>query len=193
MSYWSRNPFTRNYLIAKFNPFHDEAGKFASAESSTVATRMLNSISDGGFTYDPAGKVPTKGFAVGVFPQQSITLPIADVTKEKVAHWMQSNTKLLQEKNTMLGGWTDAGNLYLDIVKVFPPNEKEQAIQAGQDHNQISIADLAAIHRGDWDTAIINTGGSGVQKSTGKPHLVLATPDTDVTEFLDRLKIYPKK
>lgn len=192
MSFWFRHPEKMN-LIAKFNPYHDEHGKFASASGSSVATRMMNSIPNGGFTYDPAGRVPTQGYAVGVFPQQSVTIPVADVTKEKVAHWMQENTKLLQERNTMLGGWTDAGNLYLDIVKVFPPNQKEQAIQAGKEHNQISIADLDAIHRGDWSEAVINTGGTGVQKTEGKPHFVLATPDTDVTEFLDRLKIFPKK
>lgn len=186
MSYW----FLR---IAKYNPFHDERGRFAQAGESTVAGRMMDAVQSGGFTYDPAGKVPTQGFSVGVYPEKSATIPLEQVTKSAVAEWMASNTDLLIERGNMLGGWVDNGKLYLDIVKVFPPTEKEAALAAGKEHNQISIADLAAINKGDWDNAILPTGGDGISKSESRPHMVLATPDTDVTEFLDRLKIYPKK
>lgn len=196
MSYWFRQARTLQ-LIAKFNPYHGERGRFASAGDSTVASRMMDSIAGGGFTYDPAGKVPQTGYSVGVYPAKSITLPVEQVTKAAVADWMSQNTSLLSKPGNMLGGWVDNGKLYLDIVKVFPPSQKEEALAAGKEHNQISIADLGAIHRGDWAEAIINTGGTGekpVEKSEGsKPHMVLATPDTDITEFLDRLKIHPKK
>jgi hypothetical protein len=191
VSYWDRNP-QKLHLIAKYNPYHDDKGKFASAGGSSVGQRMMDAIPNGGFTYDPSGKVPTSGYAVGVYPDKSVTLPLEDVTKAKVSEWMASNTKLLSVRGNMLGGWTDSGKLYLDIVKVFSPSQKDEALAAGKEHNQISIADLAAIHKGDWDHAIINTGGTGVNKSADQPHFVLATPDTDVTEFLDRLKIYPK-
>lgn len=190
MSFWHR------IGIAKFNPYHGEDGKFATAAGSSVATRMLNAVKNGGFTYDPAGKVPREGFSVGVHPEQSITLPdAAKVSKQDVTDWMSKNTRLLSQPGNMLGGWVDNGKLYLDIVKVFPPNQKEAALAAGKEHNQISIADLAAINKGDWDHAILPTGGTGelpVKKADAKPHMVLATPDTDVTDFLNRLKIYPK-
>lgn len=190
MSFWFRNLSS----IAKFNPYHDDHGRFASAEGSSVATRMLAAVASGGFTYDPSGKVPTAGYSVGVYPQQSLTIPVGQVSKATVTDWMKSNTSLLSQSGNMLGGWVDNGQLYLDIVKVFPPNQKEQAMSAGKEHNQLSIADLDAINKGDWDNAIIPTGGDGIQKSDLQhPHMVLATPDTDVTEFLDRLKIYPKK
>jgi hypothetical protein len=190
VSYWSRH--RQMQLIAKFNPYHDDRGKFASASGSSVGQRMMDAIPNGGFTYDPSGKIPTSGFAVGVYPDKSTTIPLEEVTKQKVSDWMAQNTSLLSVRGNMLGGWTDNGKLYLDIVKVYPMNQKDEALAAGKEHNQISIADLAAIHRGDWSEAIINTGGTGVQKSEGKAHFVLATPDTNVTEFLDRLKIFPK-
>lgn len=193
MSYWFRH---RVQLIAKFNPYHDDKGHFASAGGSTVAARMVEAVKNGGFTYDPAGKVPTQGFSVGVFPEKSTSLPVEAVTKQKVSDWMAKNTALLSKHGNMLGGWVDKGTLYLDIVKVFPPNQKTEAMAAGKEHNQLSIADLDAIHRGDWDHAIIDTGGDGkngdVQKRDQRPHLVLATPDTSVVEFLDRLGIKPR-
>ena len=140
MSYWTR---WRMQLIAKYNPYHDEKGKFASADGSTVATRMMTAIEKGGFTYDPGGKVPTKGFSVGVYPEKSTTIPVEEVTKDKVVSWMKNNTALLGQRGNMLGGWVDKGDLYLDIVKVFPPDQKEAAMSAGKEHNQLAIADLA--------------------------------------------------
>jgi hypothetical protein len=37
----------------------------------------------------------------------------------------------------------------------------EAAKKMGSEHDQKAIADLGAIHRGDWGHAFIDTGGTG--------------------------------
>lgn len=65
------------------------------------------------------------------------------------------------------------------------------AVAIGRKTNQIAIAHLSAIHKGDWNNAFVNTGGTG--KATGdsmpkqKPTLVLFDNDADPESILSAM------
>lgn len=54
------------------------------------------------------------------------------------------------------GAWRDSstGTLWLDVVDIFPPARKDEAVQAGQVRNQIAVYDIGAQEE-------IPTGGTG--------------------------------
>jgi hypothetical protein len=123
---------------------------------------------DGGFTVDPTtGQTVTSGIAVGGFAKSSIT-PAAqffegDTGRQTISGFIGANADRLSDPAYKLGGWHDpeSGNVFLDVVKVFPLGQRDAAVAAGRANNEISVADLGAISKGDWDHAIINTGGTG--------------------------------
>lgn len=198
MSYW----FRQLQLIAKDNPYHDEKGRFSTA--SSFGSRLINAGKNGGFTFNQSGQTPTAGYSVGMYPEHAAILNIETTNVTDVVNWMTLNKSLLTQSDNYAGGWVNDGKLYLDVVKVFAPDQKEQAIQAGKDKNQIAIADMAAIHRGDWDNAFINTGGTGDvakkdnikkdQKATPtKPKFALLPGNCTAQELLAVLGLKLKK
>lgn len=207
MGYFDRWP------IHKFNENHDEKGRFSAGAGidSGLGERMIEAGKAGGFTYDAHGDTPTEGFSVGVHPERSGIFPVETVKPEDVDRWLAKNKDIAFTDTgkmvgigiqNMVGGWVDQGKLWLDLVAIFPPDQKEAAIAAGKQHNQISIADLGAIHKGDWDHAFIQTGGTGeaMQKSdkklkskAEKPKLVLFPKNATGAEILAKLGITPKK
>jgi hypothetical protein len=132
---------------------------------------------DGGFTVDPAtGQSVTSGIAVGGYAPSSVT-PAGEFFAgdgstgiQTISDFIGANADKLSSPDYKLGGWHDpaSGNVFLDVVKVFPEDQSDAAIAAGQANNEISVADLGAISRGDWDHAIINTGGTGGLTSAGR-------------------------
>jgi len=46
--------------------------------------------------------------------------------------------------------------------------DRSQAVKIGVERNQKSVADLAAIARGDWDNAFIVTRGTGDEGATAR-------------------------
>ncbi|CAM6004375.1 unnamed protein product [Sphagnum balticum] len=119
---------------------------------------MLESGKNSGFTLDKNNRTPAKGFSVGVFPEKTGIWDVDKVSEGEIGNWLSQHAQEAFSQGYKIGGWVDNNKFYLDIVKVFPPSQREQAIQAGKEHNQIAIADLAAIHNGDWGNAFIKTG-----------------------------------
>lgn len=62
-----------------------------------------------------------------------------------------------------LGGWhnPEDGKIEVNTTVVFPKNQRAAAEAFARSQNQISMANLDAIKAGNWDDAIINTGGTG--------------------------------
>ena len=171
-----------------------------------LAARMLATKASG-FTYDRHGNTPIKGYSVGVFPEKSAKFPADSVTEAQVDGWLADNKLTAFSTGHMVGGWIDHGKLYLDIVKIFPPNQKDAAVAAGKEHNQIAIADMAAIHQGDWHHAFIKTGGTGEMKKqevpptlapkgpqpTTKPKFALFDKNVTGRQILAHFGIKPKQ
>jgi hypothetical protein len=71
------------------------------------------------------------------------------------------NETLLASGKNAIGGWVDNGKVWLEIVRVYPQSMRDLAISMGRRLNQISIADLDAISRGDFQHAFLRTDGTG--------------------------------
>lgn len=139
---------------------------------STPAARdaMIEALrpKEGGFTIDPRnGHTPTTGYAVAYQGHSSIT-PADDFFSSKehaneiVDGWLQKNAAFFdRHPDAHVGGWHDPVNdeIVLDPSRVI--GDRKTAIKLGKQQNQQAIADLAAIHKGDWNNAFIDTGGTG--------------------------------
>jgi hypothetical protein len=146
--------------VTKFNPNHDEHGRFTSGGSAGLDTAISSALKEkGGFTFNPVTvKAPHHGYAVGGYG----TRDAYDADKFAVASvrdFLKRNEAAL--KDNFLGGWIDKGKVYLDVTKVFPENQRDAAIKAGRERDQIAIADLTAHNAGRMDAAFIDTGGTG--------------------------------
>lgn len=170
---------------------------------------MLAAAKTSGFTYDQYGNTPIEGFSVGVFPEKTGIFPAETATADQVDQWLTENKASAFSTGHMVGGWMDEGKLWLDIVKIFPPDQKEAAVAAGKQHNQKAIADLAAVHREDWANAFIQTGGTGMKKQDvppptptpaqksdpppDKPRFALFDKNVTGQQILDHFGIKPKQ
>lgn len=144
----------------------------------------------GGFTFDAKGGTPTEGLAVAVFPKRSGTFDAKTVGKAQIQAWLDANRSVAKDHRLMVGGWVDEkGVLWLDLVRVYRPTDRDLAIRMGVRLNQKAIADLGAIYRGDWDHAFINTGGTGEAKAapakgTGRSAMFLFPATVTADEIL---------
>lgn len=167
------------------------------AEKTAAIERMKSSIFDekgnvklgAGFTVDAHTATDvTKGFSVAIFPARSKTLDGTRLTSAKmekeINKWMEKNKGLLTDprNRVKIGGWVDkTGKVWLDAVRVYGEGHATMATKMGRMTNQIEIANLGAIHRGDWDHAFINTGGTGerVKLPWGDSSITRIAMDTD--------------
>lgn len=166
------------------------------APSREMADRMINAAKSGGFTLDFRTMIPVEeGYSVGVFPQHSGVFDAATVTTDEVHSWLTANEGKLNDPRLKVGGWVDEGKLWLDIVRVYSKGDRDLAITMGSKKNQIAIADLGAIKRGDWDNAFINTGGTGkmMKQSKERPTMLLFDNDVKAATIMDALKKALKK
>ena len=125
---------------------------------------------DGGFTVDPrTGEAVTSGISVGGYAPSSVT-PADDFFSgdppaglKVIGDFVRQNASKFTDPAFHLGGWHDpaSGNVFLDVTKIFPADQRAEALAAGAANNEISVADLDAITAGDWDHAIVSTGGTG--------------------------------
>lgn len=136
--------------------------------SDVLAEEMRRS---GGFTMDIHGDAPKAGFAVGVMRDRSRVIP-ADIPfarlVDEIERWRSDNADVLSLPDHYQGGWhdKDEGVLVLDITRVWPPDQKEEAMRFAKDNDERSIYDLAT-------GETIDTGGTGgyVDKAARKRHL----------------------
>jgi hypothetical protein len=152
--------------VIKFNPNHDEAGRFTTGTSmgAGVAQSILDRVkANGGLSVNMVdGSEPTSGYMVAKGTQYGTTVSAAnfyDPSKgpQILLDYMKKNKSDLATGKNYLGLWhnTEDGNVYLDVSQNI--QDKSTAISAGQSRNQISIWDVA-------NFAEIQTGGTGVAK-----------------------------
>lgn len=122
---------------------------------------------------------PTRGdlagqpfYAVAAHPERGVVLS-GQPTLDDIRRFVHANADLLASGRHAIGTWhnPDDGKTYLDVSAALP--EREEAIQMGRRHNQISIWDLAHARE-------IPTGGTGVWDGVTKgaccPDPVTAPP-----------------
>jgi hypothetical protein len=161
--------------------FHGNQHVGGMGKVSNTVNRMMGCVRnfdgklkrDAGFTFSAQTREDvTKGISVGVHPERGLVIdPRGMSTKELEKHtaqWLEKNAEAFKDKSMKVGGWVDpkTGELCLDVVKIFPAQQMKQAMAAGTAHDQQSIANLGAIHRGDWGHAFIDTGGTGKKMGT---------------------------
>lgn len=162
--------FQRVRLI-KFNPNHDERGRFASGGSSGVkvtdtASLLRSSLKkEGGFTYSVVnGSSPKPGdtaFSVSAYPDREQILDLKDVTPAKLAAYVHKNLDLLRTPGNFFGAWHDTGTgkVFLDTVIVVDSLDKAKEI--GKTHNQIAAFDFKTMSTVDIVPERRDTIGKG--------------------------------
>lgn len=177
--------------------------------------KLAEAAKSGGITIDPvSGKIPRKGYSVAVRPVSPYALKLRpeEVDADVVRNWMRDPgvSDALSKSGRKAGAWFDAdetGFVYFDVVQLVPEDKLDDAKALGRKRNQLSIANLKAINEGDWDNAIIDTGGTGEVKrgrkqrpsrytATGSlakaaPRLVLFDPSDDPDEVVRKIKRQP--
>jgi hypothetical protein len=117
----------------------------------------------GGFTVDAiTRKAFTSGLVVA-YPERSAVHDAAKFfsadragRREIVKDFIRANAELFESGHAHIGGWHDKehGKVVFDPVEVFPPSEREAAISAGRERDQVAIYDLDSKKE-------IPTGGTG--------------------------------
>ena len=143
--------------LSKYNPNHDELGRFSSGGSgSKVVPQKMNSKNaptvlkalalKGGFTYNPKrNETRSSGVAVAISKKYESVSPIEDFSKngEKIIKdYMKKHSEVLSATRNHLGAWVDKGKVYLDISKVVP--SLNEAADVGRANDQIGIFDLSS-------------------------------------------------
>ena len=152
-------------VLEKFNPNHDEAGRFSSGSGmgAGVAQSILDRVkANGGLSVNMVdGSEPTSGYMVAKGTGGTVVSAndFYDPSQgpKILLDYMKKNKSDLATGKNYLGLWhnTEDGNVYLDVSQNI--QDKGAAISAGQSRNQISIWDVA-------NFAEIQTGGTGVTK-----------------------------
>ncbi len=110
---------------------------------------LTNEIkTNGGVSYslfygDIVAKVQNSGkagFAVSIFKDREIKLPIADLSTQIIKNYCLENSDLFADKDNFLGAWVEAGLVYLDISKL--ETSKQRALKLAKDNGQLAIFDL---------------------------------------------------
>jgi hypothetical protein len=103
---------------------------------------------------------PSSGFAVATGLAGRIVPAAAFFNREQgvaaIDKFLEDNAQHFADPAHHLGLWHDekSGNVFLDITEVFPAAQREEAISAGRDRDQISVWDLG-------EKVEIPTGGTG--------------------------------
>lgn len=154
-----------------------------SVDRRASAKRWLLAAREGGFTTDKNMSDDIKeGISIGrnfngistsvdnVFDE---TGEVKEEAIDRVLAWLEFhgdkpfNNPLDGAREAGLGGWTEDGNLYIDIVDIYETNEQnlELAKERGKKQDQKSVAILEKVWEAKenqkWDDAFIVTEGSG--------------------------------
>lgn len=138
-----------------FNKCHGKDGRFCGSGvvgsrdvPQSVASKVLRAtLKHGGATIDPrTGASVTSGYSVGVRPKASQMVPVTGASKAQVAKWLKDNAAELAKPGHHIGSWHDekTGQVWLDVVKVYPNDAKGRAgaLAAAGRHKQIAIFHL---------------------------------------------------
>ena len=148
--------------IEKYNSFHDESGRFASAPGGGGAVGGIShrTITGGGISiHVKNGKEPKSGYMCATYTDRSTWLKGDTVTNPEkrtaaIKSFMDKNKDVLSDPDNYLGTWydTSTGNISLDISRNF--KSKADAVKFATEHNEKAIWDVK-------NMAEISTGGTG--------------------------------
>lgn len=135
---------------------------------------------DAGFTRSVASLQPVEsGYAVALSNADRLVVAAdafdrnnkpTDQLKRLVRDRIEAAVRTGVPEGTVraVGAWHNPadGKIEVNVTAVFPADQRDAAVAFAQAHDQIAIANLDAITAGDWDNAIINTGGTGGARDT---------------------------
>lgn len=136
---WSRAPGTRSAGTMALTARRHDADELARWFRHLLA-------SAGGFTWHRQQAVPIRdGIAVGADPARALCFALPAWDDARVAHWVGASTDRAAAHDLHLGGWLDAatGQVWLDLVQVFPAREWHRAVTLARVHGQHALFDLA--------------------------------------------------
>jgi hypothetical protein len=144
------------------------------SEESRIAKLIEDTIANGGATVSFTGDVPVAGFSVAI-RGATHTFSVDDARNNPQA-WIDSMSEHFEKNLEKFGQADHFGTWVQDIdgvphIWAEPTNvivDKAKAAKLGFDRNQEGVADLAAIQKGDWDNAIINTKGTGDKNASAE-------------------------
>lgn len=143
-------------------------------DESRMFGMIESTIRNKGGTFSFSGDVPTEGISVAI-RGATHTFSLEDAQANPEA-WIESMAahfeKNLDKFSTAdhFGTWVEdidgVPHIWADPTNVI--KNRSEAVKIGVERNQKSVADLAAIARGDFDTAFISTGGTGDVGATAR-------------------------
>ena len=144
------------------------------SDESRVAKLIEDTIKNGGATVSFTGDVPTTGFSVAI-RGATHTFSVEDARNNPQA-WIDSMAEHFEKNLEKFGTADHFGTWVQDIdgvphIWADPTNvivDKAKAAKLGLERNQVEVADLAAIQKGDWDNAMINTKGTGDKNASAE-------------------------
>lgn len=172
--------------VFRYNPNQPRADD--GTWTSTGAAAAPLSAPDSGFTVGVTNLKPvTSGFAVALGGTDRLVVA-ADAfdsngrPNEQLKRLVRDRidaahaTPIPEGTTLALGAWHNPadGKIEVNVTAVFPADQRDAALAYAQAQDQIAMANLNAITAGDWDNAIIDTGGTGGAR------------DTDLAAVLDR-------
>jgi hypothetical protein len=101
---------------------------------------------ESGFSYQPVtNEYPTTGFMSSEYRDRGDSVPVSEMTSERLIDYSVKNMDLLQDPNHYIGGWTqeyEKGEpvCFLDISKRF--TDRQTALTSAIAHNQAGIFHL---------------------------------------------------
>ena len=166
----------RILLAAKTRVFHLQ-GQHDQADHAGRGARALDDLAepDSGFTRSAKDlKTVETGWAVALGGSDKLIAgPDAYDTNgrptEKIKRMLVDridaamSTPVPEGTKRSIGAWhnPDDGKIEINVTAVFPSGQRDAALSFAQANDQISMANLDAITAGDWDNAIVPTGGTG--------------------------------
>ncbi len=98
----------------------------------------------GGFTlHQRTGEPLREGVSVCADPTRTLQFPLDGWNDASVDQWVAAQRPALRANGVHLGGWLDAGrDVWLDVVHVFPPNARHEAMAVGRRLEQHAVFDL---------------------------------------------------
>ena len=144
------------------------------AEEPRVSQLIDDTIKNGGATVSFTGDVPIEGYSVAI--RGATHTFSVEAARENPQAWIDSMADHFEANLEKFGTADHFGTWVEDIdgvphIWAEPTNvvaDKAKAAKLGLERNQKSVADLAAIKKGDWDNATINTQGTGDVDATAE-------------------------
>ncbi len=141
-------------------------------DEARIAQIIEDTVANGGATVAFTGDVPTGGFSVAI---RGATHKFSvEEARNNPQAWIDSVADHFEKNLEKFGTADHFGTWVEDIdgvphIWAEPTNvivDRATAVKLGFERNQVSVANLDAISKGEWDTAFVNTKGTGDVKAS---------------------------